>query len=95
MLGTLLPLHSSTAHRNTNLSNKAILAVKSRFRLTECVAYLSIEHAPPSRGAQHRCDSDGYRLEVLGGEVRGDLFLPHELLHLQRGAGSESGGALS
>ena len=87
MLGTLLPLHSSAAHRNTNLSNKAILAVKSRFRLTECVAYLSIEHAPSEqRGAQHRCDSDGYRLEVLGGEVRGDLFLPHVLLHLQRGA---------
>ena len=43
---------------------------------------------PPSeqRGAQRRCDSDGYRLEVLGGEVRGDLFLPHMLLHLQRGA---------
>ena len=87
MLGTLLPLHSSTAHRNTNLSNKAILAVKSRFGLTECVAYLSLEHAPSEqRGAQRRCDSDGYRLEVLGGEVRGDLFLPHVLLHLQRGA---------
>ena len=87
MLGTLLPLHSSTAHRNTNLSNKAILAVTSRFRLTECVAYLSLEHAPSEqRGAQRRCDSDGYRREVLGEEVRGDLFLPHVLLHLQRGA---------
>ena len=87
MLGTLLPLHARTAHRNTNLSNKAILAVKSRFGLTECVAYLSLEHAPSEqRGAQRRCDSDGYRLEVLGGEVRGDLFLPHMLLHLQRGA---------
>ena len=87
MLGTLLPLHSSTAHRNTNLSNKAILAVTSHFRLTECVAYLSLEHAPSEqRGAQRRCDSDGYRREVLGGEVRGDLLLPHVLLHLQRGA---------
>ena len=87
MLGTLRPLHASTAHRNINLSTKAILAVKSRFGLTECVAYLSLEHAPSEqRGAQRRCDSDGYRLEVLGGEVRGDLFLPHVLLHLQRGA---------
>jgi len=87
MLGTLLPLHSSTAHRNTNLSNKTILAVTSRFRLAECDAYLSLEHAPSEqRGAQCRCDSDGYRLGELGGEVRGDLFLPHVLLHLQRGA---------
>ena len=30
MFGTLLCLHSSTSHRNTNLSNKAILAVLSR-----------------------------------------------------------------
>ena len=87
MLGTLLPLHASTAHRDTNLSNKAILAVKSRFGLTECVAYLSLEHAPSEqRGGLSAVACDGYRLEVFGGEVRGDLFLPHVLLHLQRGA---------
>ena len=33
-----------------------------------------------------RCDCDGYRPDILGGELRGDLFLLHTLLHLQRGA---------
>ena len=38
------------------------------------------------KGANRRCDCDGYRPDILGGEFRGDLFLLHTLLHLQRGA---------
>ena len=46
MLGTLLPLHSSTAQRNTNSSYHIILTVLSR---VECnwVCHLVVTRSPP------------------------------------------------
>ena len=40
----------------------------------------------PPGGANRPSDCDGCRPDTLGGEVRGDLFVLHVILHLQRGA---------
>ena len=49
MLGTLLYLHSSTSHRNTNLRNDAILAVLSRVGCN-WVCHLFVTRITPRRG---------------------------------------------
>ena len=49
MLAALLSLHSSTAHRNTDLNNKAILAVLSSVGCN-WVCHLFVTRITPRRG---------------------------------------------
>ena len=83
MLGALLQLHSSAAHRNTNSSYLAILVVLSR---DGCKWMYHLFVTSPPGGADSGCDCDGYRPDTLGGEIGSDLFLLYILLHLQRGS---------
>ena len=71
MLGTLLPLHSSAAHRNTNSSYHAILAVLSRVGCNWVCHLFVTRTSPPRGGANRRCDCDGYRPDTLGVELAG------------------------
>ena len=83
MLGALLQLHSSAAHRTTNSSYQAILVVLSRVGC-KWVCHLFV--TSPLGGADCGSDCDGYRPDTLGGEIGADLFLLHILSHLQRGS---------
>jgi len=66
VLGTLLPLNSSAAHRNTDPNRHAILAVLSRVGCN-WVCHLFFTRTLPRGGANRRYDCDCCRPDTLGG----------------------------